>query len=100
MTSSELIQSVWNRRKPNSWSAGMTIKQVGFFLGLLDRERKLPPTRQTSYHVYGLELPLEVVVYPNGAGFVRVEQWAMTPDETMPSKWRLKTKKELELSRI
>ena len=78
----------------------MTVKQVGFFLSLLRQERRLPPTRQNVYPLLnGGDCPLEVVVYPNGAGFVRPEQWAMTPDPASPSKWRLKTAEELAYER-
>jgi hypothetical protein len=101
MTSIQLIQSIWDRNHQQAnpatmWSARMTTKQVNFFLSLLRQEGRLPPTNQRSYSLNnGGGCPLEVVVYPNGAGFVRVEQWAMTPDPATPSKWRLKTTEEL-----
>ena len=99
MTSTELILDIWSHRRED-WTARMTVKQVSFFLSLLRREGKLPPTAQRSYSLCnGGECPLDVVVYPNGAGFVRVEQWAMVPDNTVPSKWRLKTAEELAYER-
>lgn len=100
MTSIELIVDIWGRRR-EPWSARMTAKQVNFFIDLLAREHQAPPTRQRIYPIYGLKEspPLEVVVYPNGAGFVRVQQWAITPDNAAPSKWRLKTEAELAAER-
>ena len=98
MTSRELIDDIWSRRH-EPFSVRMTVRQVNFFIDLLRRERIAPPTRQHCYPLYGGTVPLEVVVYPNGAGFVRVQQWAITPDQSCDAKWRLKTDAELRADR-
>jgi hypothetical protein len=101
MTSTELALSIWGRRRPNTWSISITRKQVDFFIRLLRQERRDEPTSQRVYPIYTAPPapPLDVVVYPNGAGFIRVAQYALTPDPSSPSKWRLKTESELAAER-
>ena len=91
LTSDGLAWDIWSRASAEQQplSVRMSAKQVSFYLDLLRRERRSPPTKQRKYITFGLPVPLEVVVYPNGAGFVQVEAFACEYLHA-ESRWRIK----------
>ena len=64
----------------------LSVKQVAWLQSLLHAmDRDMPYTNTYTLPVNGL--PRSLVVYPNGAGFIKVEDFAM---EFVDSKWRVK----------
>ena len=87
-TAETLTQEFWSRRKEGACSVNLSAKQVGWLVSLLRRmDRGL--TRTHSYTLPTTGTPLALVVYPNGAGFIKVEDFAMEFDHAA-RRWRIK----------
>ena len=83
-----LTQEFWSRRKTGSLSVNLSVKQVNWLRSLLHQlDRHMPYT-----HTYVLPTngtPLALVIYPNGAGFIKVEEFAIEFDHES-KQWKIK----------
>lgn len=87
-TAESLAQEFWGRRKPGSIQVGLTVKQVEWLRSLLHQlDRKMPYTHTYTLPTNGT--PLALVIYPNGAGFIKVEDFAAEYDHDS-RQWRIK----------
>jgi hypothetical protein len=85
-TAESLTQEFWARRRAGELSVRLSVKQVTWLRGLLhDLDRRMPYTH--TYVLPSAGVPLALVIYPNGAGFLKVEDFAC---EYVNGKWRVK----------
>jgi hypothetical protein len=85
-TAASLTAEFWGRRRDGELAVRLSAKQVSWLRSLLHAmDREMP-----NSHTYILPTngtPLALVIYPNGAGFIKVEDFAA---EYVDGKWRIK----------
>jgi hypothetical protein len=85
-TAETLTAELWSRRRDGELSVKLSVKQVTWLCNLLHAmDRKMPHSHTYTLPTNGT--PLALVVYPNGAGFIKVEDFAA---EYVDGKWRIK----------
>ena len=85
-TAETLTKEFWSRRSADSLGVRLTTKQVTWLVSLLHAaDREMPHSRHYVLPTTGT--PLALVIYPNGAGFIKVEDFAV---ECVNGKWQIK----------
>lgn len=90
LTHNELALQIFGRRKPGSFSVNITRKQVEFLVNLWNRDTRQSRNPGHTIPIYCEEMPLDVVIYPNGAGFIRAAMHACEPVPHPGKGWRWK----------
>jgi hypothetical protein len=87
-TAETLTQEFWSRRRAGELSVRITKKQAAWLQSLLHQmDRQMPYTH--TYVLPTTGTPLAMVIYPNGSGFIKVEDFAAEYDHER-REWRIK----------